>query len=219
MAFKTLHAGGGNSNMRSYDLARRNICMLQTMDQAIEKVKEFAKKAHDGQRRKYTPEPYIVHPVRVMELCKEYTSSVPVLCAALLHDVLEDTGVGKEELKHFLLSVMNEKDASLTLQLVVELTDVYIKKDYPEWNRKTRKKKEADRIAETSPLAQTIKYADIIDNSRAIVQYDKEFGPKFLRECKVLLQQMTKGNPRLYQQAKDLVEKELADWKKQKHVL
>ena len=186
------------------------------MEQAIEKVKDFAKKAHDGQMRKYTPEPYIVHPVRVMKLCKEYTSSAPVLCAALLHDVLEDTDVSKEELRDFLLSVMNEKDAALTLQLVVDLTDVYIKKDYPQWNRRTRKKKEADRIAETSGQAQTIKYADIIDNCKEIVQYDKEFGPKFLQECKMLLQRMTKGNPQLYQRAKDLVEKELAQWKMEK---
>lgn len=189
------------------------------MDPAIEKVKEFAKKAHDGQRRKYTPDPYIVHPVRVMELCKEYTSSVPVLCAALLHDVLEDTEVSKEELKHFLLSVLNDKDAAMTLQLVVELTDVYVKKDYPQWNRRTRKKKEADRIAGTSAEAQTIKYADILDNCKEIVQYDQEFGPKFLRECKILLQRMPKGNPELYQRAKDLVEKELSEWKVEKHHL
>ena len=190
--------------------------LLQIMEQAIEKVKDFAKKAHDGQMRKYTPEPYIVHPVRVMKLCKEYTSSAPVLCAALLHDVLEDTDVSKEELRDFLLSVMNEKDAALTLQLVVDLTDVYIKKDYPQWNRRTRKKKEADRIAETSGQAQTIKYADIIDNCKEIVQYDKEFGPKFLQECKMLLHRMPKGNSQLYQRAKDLVEKELAQWKMEK---
>ncbi|MGN6617321.1 MAG: HD domain-containing protein [Ilyomonas sp.] len=62
------------------------------MNQVIEKVQDFAGKAHAGQKRKYTPEPYIVHPVRVMQICKEYTSSILVLCAALLHDVLEDTG-------------------------------------------------------------------------------------------------------------------------------
>lgn len=196
---------------------RRNICNFQSMDQVIEKVKEYAKKAHEGQMRKYTPEPYIVHPVRVMELCKEYTSSIPVLCAALLHDVLEDTEVSKEDLKQFLLSVMNDKHASLTLCLVVELTDVYVKKDYPQWNRKTRKKKEADRIAQTDAASQTIKYADIIDNCKEIVKYDQEFGPKFLHECKMLLQRIPKGNVQLYERAKALVQKELEDWKPQKN--
>ena len=37
------------------------------MNQVIEKVQDFAGKAHAGQKRKYTPEPYIVHPVRVMQ--------------------------------------------------------------------------------------------------------------------------------------------------------
>lgn len=184
------------------------------MEEVIEKVKEFASRAHDGQRRKYTPEPYIVHPVRVMQLCKEHTSSTPVLCAALLHDVLEDTEVSKDELKQFLFSVMNKKDAELTLQLVVELTDVYVKADYPQWNRHTRKKKEAERIAHTSSLAQTIKYADIIDNCKEIIRYDKDFGPRFLRECKGLMDRMNKGDQQLYNRAKEMIEKELAEEKK-----
>jgi (p)ppGpp synthase/HD superfamily hydrolase len=183
------------------------------MNEVIEKVKEFAGKAHEGQKRKYTPEPYIVHPVRVMQLCKEYTSSIPVLSAALLHDVLEDTKVNEGELKQFLLSVMDETDAELTLKLVIELTDVYVKANYPQWNRNTRKKKEAERIAHTSAQAQTIKYADIIDNCKEIVQYDEDFGPRFLRECKMLLQRMNKGDQHLYHYAKEMVEKELADWK------
>lgn len=184
------------------------------MDQVVEKVKAFAAKAHEGQKRKYTPDDYIVHPVRVMQLCKEYTSSVPVLCAALLHDVLEDTEVNRAELQHFLLSVMNEADAHKTTQLVIELTDVYIKPDYPQWNRDKRKKKEAERIEKTSAEAQTIKYADILDNCKEIVQYDREFGPRFLKECKMLLQRIHKGNEQLYSRAKEVVEKGLLQWKK-----
>lgn len=183
------------------------------MYQVIEQVQDFAGKAHAGQKRKYTPEPYIVHPVRVMQICKEYTSSIPVLCAALLHDVLEDTEVSKDELKQFLLSVMNDKEAGLTLKLVIELTDVYVKANYPQWNRNTGKKKEAERIMHTSAEAQTIKYADIIDNCKEIIQYDEDFGPRFLRECKMLLQRMNKGDQQLYHRAKDIVEKELTDWK------
>ena len=176
------------------------------MDQIIEQITAYADKAHGNQQRKYTPERYIVHPIRVMELCREYTSFLPVLAAALLHDVLEDTPVTEEEVYRFLLSVMNEQEAKQTTRLVVELTDVYIKSDYPHWNRKKRKTKEAERIEQTSAEAQTIKYADIIDNCRAIVQYDDEFGPKFLQECKALLKKMTKGNTELYRRAKETVE-------------
>jgi len=39
------------------------------MDTLLKLVKEFADGAHGGQQRRYTKERYIVHPVRVMELC------------------------------------------------------------------------------------------------------------------------------------------------------
>src|SRR3954464_15075348 len=112
----------------------------------LDEVKDFADKAHGNQMRRYTPERYIVHPVRVMITCKEYTSDITILAAALLHDVLEDTPVTKEELQAFLMNIMSEEEAKRTVQLVEELTDVYIKENYPKWNRKKRKLKEADSL-------------------------------------------------------------------------
>ena len=100
------------------------------MEDVLKQVRDFADKAHGDQMRKYSPERYIVHPVRVMNLCREYADSLPVLAAALLHDVLEDTPVTKKELQHFLEEVMEQHMALETLALVVELTDVFIKKDY-----------------------------------------------------------------------------------------
>src|SRR3954465_6830525 len=102
----------------------------------IDLVEAYATKAHGEQRRKYTPEPYIVHPVRVMKLCAEYTDKTTILYAALLHDVLEDTDVDEQQMFSFLKSVMTTNEARETLLLVVELTDVYIKDDYPHLNRR-----------------------------------------------------------------------------------
>src|SRR4051794_3678874 len=132
--------------------------------------------------RKYTPERYIVHPIRVMETCKKYTNDITMLAAALLHDVLEDTSVTKDELKAFLLSLMSEKDATKTVQLVEELTDVFIKENYPTWNRKKRKRFEAKRLEKVSAEAQTIKYADIIDNAPEITEKDCDFAQRFIPE-------------------------------------
>jgi guanosine-3',5'-bis(diphosphate) 3'-pyrophosphohydrolase len=179
------------------------------MEFPLEKIKQFAAAAHGPQMRKYTPQPYIVHPIRVMELCKKYNGTLPVLAAALLHDVLEDTTTTKEDMFEFLTTVMNEQQAKYTLQLVVDLTDVFIKKDYPQWNRRKRKQKEADRIEKTTPDSQTIKYADIIDNCTEIVKYDPEFGAKFLHECRMILKRIPKGHPELYKLAVETVEKEI----------
>lgn len=176
-------------------------------DEVLAEVRRFAEKAHNGQMRKYSDDPYIVHPIRVMQLCKEYTEELPVLCAALLHDVLEDTPVQGYELKDFLEQIMNKMDADKTYRLVVELTDVYVKADYPQMNRRKRKAKEAERMKDTSSESQTVKYADIIDNCESIVKQDADFAKVFLNECNDLLRVMDKGNSEMYKRAVETIEK------------
>ena len=173
-------------------------------------VEAYATKAHGEQRRKYTPEPYIVHPIRVMKLCAEYTDKISILCAALLHDVLEDTEVDEEQMLSFLRTVMDENEAKETLALVVDLTDVYIKDNYPQFNRRKRKDLERERIARTSSDSQTIKYADIIDNCNEIVKHDRDFAKVFLNECRLTLKVMGKGDEKLYRRAVETVEKNRA---------
>ena len=58
---------------------------------------EFAKKSHDGQFRK-SGEPYIMHPVEVAIILSELHMDVDTLCAALLHDTVEDTDVTLDDL-------------------------------------------------------------------------------------------------------------------------
>ncbi len=171
------------------------------MEEVLKQVEQYADRAHGDQRRKYSPERYIVHPVRVMKICRDYTNDIAVLCAALLHDVIEDTNVNKQSLGEFLRSVLHDSNARRTLQLVEELTDVYVKKDYPSWNRRKRKTKEAERIKNTSRDAQTIKYADIIDNCPELTDNDPDFAERFLKECRQLLTKMQRGNRELHQRA------------------
>jgi (p)ppGpp synthase/HD superfamily hydrolase len=180
------------------------------MQDTLKAITDFADKAHGDQKRRYTPDRYIVHPIRVMELCKSYTTDVAVLAAALLHDVLEDTEVDKEALLDFLLQVMDERKARRTLALVVELTDVYTKAKYPTWNRRKRRAKETERLASSSKESQTVKYADILDNIRELPE-DDDFSIVFLRECKNLLKKLNRGEPQLYQQTVEEVERRLKE--------
>lgn len=175
------------------------------MESILNKIRDYADNAHGEQTRKYTPERYIVHPVRVMETVRQYDPRLPMLAAALLHDVLEDTPVTEDEMMAFLLTVMERPDAEETLRLVIEMTDVYVWKKFPQWNRRERKQRELDRIALTSPDAQTIKYADIMDNSMEIAHEDTDFAPRYLKECLAVLKIADKGDPELYRRAKKTV--------------
>lgn len=179
------------------------------METILRKVAAFADKAHGDQKRKYADERYIEHPLRVMRTCKRYGYSLPVLAAAILHDVLEDTKTSPEQIREFLSTIMNEADADHTLDLVIELTDVYTKHQYPKFNRRKRKRMEADRLEIISEEAQTIKYADIIDNANEITAHADEFAPVFLRECRVLIQKMKKGNANLREEAIEVLKKEI----------
>jgi (p)ppGpp synthase/HD superfamily hydrolase len=57
----------------------------------VKKALNFATEAHAGQVRKYTGNPYIVHPIEVMNIVQTVVHDDEMLAAALLHDVVEDT--------------------------------------------------------------------------------------------------------------------------------
>jgi hypothetical protein len=84
------------------------------------------------------------------------------------------------------------------LRLVKELTDIYTKENYPDVNRKGRKEMEAMRLGKVSSRAQTIKYADLLDNGMDIMSNDPKFGSVYLREKETILKYMNKGNQELY---------------------
>lgn len=66
----------------------------------IDEAIEFATKAHAGQFRKGTKRPYIVHPVEVADIVATMTQDEEIICAAVLHDTIEDCeGITEEILR------------------------------------------------------------------------------------------------------------------------
>jgi len=62
------------------------------------KACELAEKSHGDQRRK-SGEPYILHPIEVARICLEEIGLGPTaVISAILHDVVEDTDISKEEI-------------------------------------------------------------------------------------------------------------------------
>ena len=65
----------------------------------IRKAYEFAKRNH-GEQLRMSGEPYMIHPLNVAYILSTLELDDETLCAALLHDVVEDTGITQEDLKN-----------------------------------------------------------------------------------------------------------------------
>lgn len=169
---------------------------LDGMD-IVRKAHVYAMAAHAavGQKRKYTGEPYIVHPAAVAKMVAGVPGATKdMVAAAWLHDVVEDTGCTSNDIH---MGFGGE-----IASLVGWLTDVSRPED---GNRAKRKAIDREHTARAPAAAQTIKLADIIDNCRSIVKYDPEFAKVYLEEKRQLLEVLTKGDPGLYATAREIV--------------
>ena len=82
---------------RFAELQRLTSAYLSEPDQALlAKAFQFASEAHEGQCRK-SGEPFVAHPVEVAIILADLRMDVETLCAALLHDTVEDTCVTTEQ--------------------------------------------------------------------------------------------------------------------------
>ena len=160
------------------------------MESIVDRALAFATIAHGEQKRKYSGEPYIVHPIEVMEIVKTVPHDEVMLAAALLHDVVEDTEVTLAEIHQ----AFGEDVASL----VDDLTDVSKPED---GNRKLRKALDREHSANSSARAQTVKLADLISNSSDILENDPKFARVYLAEKELLLEVLTQGDPTLHEKA------------------
>jgi GTP diphosphokinase / guanosine-3',5'-bis(diphosphate) 3'-diphosphatase len=117
----------------------------------------FASRKHRRQRRKdVEASPYINHPIELVSILalEAGINDCDTLCAALLHDTIEDTDTSVEEL----VEAFGRSVASL----VQEVTD---DKRLPKAERKLR---QVEHAAHLSPKARFVKLADKIANLRDV---------------------------------------------------
>ncbi len=176
--------------------------------EVVAKAAAFAKAAHESidQRRKYTNQPYIVHPETVANMVSRVTNDVAIIAAAWLHDVVEDTPTTIHQIaREFGDDISN---------LVADLTDVSEPSD---GNRRERNAIDRQHTATADPRAKTVKLADIIDNLTGIARLAPGFAVKYVAEKELLLQVLKDGDQTLFKRAVAViadVKRELAKTKK-----
>lgn len=171
---------------------------------------DFVKLKHGDQKRKYTNEPYWNHVLSVASIVSKHEDGCFEI--ALCHDLFEDTTCTFDQLYKEMIELNYSPEFTYNVCVCVkELTDKYTKEEYPYLNREVRKKNECDRLIQISYLSQTVKYADLIDNTSSIAKYDKDFAKIYLKEKEDILEVMDKGNKVLYQLCKNtLIEAQVA---------
>lgn len=132
----------------------------------MDKISEaiiLATRAHEGQKRKIDSFPYILHPLEVASVITSLTSDEDVICAGIMHDVLEDTPITKEELTN--------KFGSKVCALVMGETEDKSNKDWY-----TRKSESINRMKASKDINVKIMWlADKLSNIRSIYRaYNKQ---------------------------------------------
>ena len=151
----------------------------------------FASRKHSNQRRKDADgSPYINHPIALVSVLvvEAQIEDPDVLCAALLHDTIEDTETTTEEL--------TEIFGGAIASVVVEVTD---DTRLPKAERKLR---QVEHAAHLSPKARLVKLADKIANLRDVadsppVDWSLERRQEYFDWAKQVVDQIPDPPPKL----------------------
>ena len=154
---------------------------------------QFARAIHRDQRRKYTGNPYADHLAEVAGIVAAVSNIEFMIATAWLHDCVEDCGIE-----------LGEIEERFGFQVAIGVSGL---SDVETGNRAERKQKSRDRLAACSGWIQTIKCADLISNTSSIVQHDPKFAVVYLEEKRLLLDVLTKADPRLRALAKNQAER------------
>lgn len=175
---------------------------------STERLAQWVAIKHRGQLIKRTNAPYFCHLINVAELAGPKVAMGYEI--GLCHDLLEDTSTTEVELLNALCNFgYANEDAIQITSCVVELTDVFTADAYPRLAKAIRKKNEEARLLTISATAQTIKYADLVDNIEWVLTYDRKHAERYLKKKQRLLADLNRGSEALRQQTLRLIEKGL----------
>jgi HD domain len=158
----------------------------------------FAREQHEGQRRGSDAAPFILHPLEVAALLFNSGHAEPVVAAAILHDTVEDTAVGLNEIR--------ERFGEEVAGLVAAVTEDAEIEDPAERKAALRRQ-----VAEAGPDASSIYAADKVTKVRELRgrltldpelldgDPDERLRLDHYRESLLMLEEMTPDHPQVRQ--------------------
>lgn len=135
--------------------------------QLVDKAIKFAVDAHSNTERRGKGFPYVIHVLEAMEIVSTITSDPELLCAAALHDTVEDTNVTIEDIR----SLFGGRVASL----VHAESDELVPGQSEELTWRSRKQAAIERLSSAQRDAKIVALGDKLSNMRAI---DRDYQQK-----------------------------------------
>lgn len=152
-------------------------------NELLNKAVNFAIQEHTDTFRKYTQEPYVVHPIEVADLVYNFcmnngfeSAAINLTIGALLHDTVEDCETTYTDIESMFGIEVRD--------IVFWLTDVTTK---AQANRRVRKELELVRLLAAPGLVKIIKLCDLMSNTKSIVEHDVNFAATYLSEKAAIL--------------------------------
>ena len=141
----------------------------------IQQALDVAAQCHRHHRRIGFNVPYIVHPVSVAIIVSAYTNDEDTICAALLHDIIEDSD-------EYDVKSMSKDFGERVTSLVQALTEQKNSSDSLEILRQNwefRKRQYLEGLKQAPQEALVICAADTIHNLRSLARLRQDHGDKF----------------------------------------
>ena len=149
-------------------MAEKKSTGIQTL---YEQALQFAVKAHEGQVRKGSSLPYIIHPIETSLIAMTLTEDKEVIAASLLHDVVEDTEYTAQDI--------SERFGERVAALVLASSENKRKDQKASDTWRIRKQEFLDGLEEKSHEERVLALADKLSNMRATYQGYRKNGEAF----------------------------------------
>ena len=160
-----------------------------------EHAKLVATVAHGacGHIRKYSGKPYIVHPIEVADILRNYGfgTDFNLIAGAFLHDTVEDTKLT--------CKWIDDEFNGDVADIVYQVTNP--SKKFPTLSRKERKLMDLKFLTKADKRAKALKLADIIANAPSIIKEDPVFAQIWVNEALALIEVIKEGSEELYFEA------------------
>jgi (p)ppGpp synthase/HD superfamily hydrolase len=151
------------------------------------KAWKFAREAHKGQVRKFINKPYFgAHVVKVNGIVKQYTTDEDILCAALLHDTIEDCFEDPKVGYQIIESEFGKRVADIVMELTSSKEDIESKYD-------TKGDYLISKMSSMSDDALIVKLADRLQNISDAFTASERFRNNYFQETAKIMGQLEKN--------------------------